>query len=386
MADLSYKRNMFFSRLAELEKTILEVGYTTDDNGTTLHFTDYTKDSLGVFLKFIREGSYTTSEAYKFIVRNFELSNSDLINIWNSISPKPKTEATLRVQKRDVATLLTSMFGDVYDITYAFLSNDEKAISNIINRVQVFSVKDVRFADVIMMELSSYALTRAQIKYNLTDCIPELKALCLFSKRNIEEHLKALDKDKLSYIFQLLKEPIISKQGVVNEDKAKLNSLFLSGLNASNVDLIISSSDFVKQSIELSNSSADTSIDFRVLYEKICAELEALKADYTNSLGDDSFNVDVELGCVSVSQDFYALLSESTEYAVGNQPTATQLTEVLRFIASMDKEYIKHQISKLDADTISLVLGIIASDDSDNDKRENVLGYLKSIKEELISK
>lgn len=383
MSSSSITRVSVFSKLVELEATIIKVGHSTTESGGIHYFSDYCKNSLVTFLGFIRSGSFAKSEKDKFILRNYEMDNKSLTVVWNTTKNTNRTEATTRVQKRNIATMITSMFGDIYTISNVFLSDDERQISEFMTKVRVFSAKDLSITDIAISNIVESVPIKSDKVFELSDCVDELKYLCMFSYKNMDRYLQQINKDKLAFVLSIMREPLFTKGYVVNENKYKINRLLLDNFKTTTLDLIVSTNDFVSSKIEESSSKDEHSLDFRSLYEKQTVEIMELRA----KCDELSLNTDVELLGINLYQDFYSALTEVAEKSVGTNPTAKQLEDVVKTLAFYDKVTSEARLQSLDPDTVALVLRILAGDEELENldiKQKNVLMLFKQWQEKFI--
>ena len=123
----------FFKTLKFLEETDSAGGLSKESSSV-----------LRPLVAFIEGGCCAGSKVEKFIMENFRLSNSEMLEKWNRVnSGKVKTEETLRSQISLVSRYLLSLFGITPDeLNSAFINGDVKKLDRISDILEAFEIED----------------------------------------------------------------------------------------------------------------------------------------------------------------------------------------------------------------------------------------------------
>lgn len=193
----------FMAELSKLERQILVNGGNT-----------YNQNTRRVLLKLIRyveKANFTKSIHTKFICENFRLNPKQWQNRWNQLHNENKTEATFRSQASTISQQLFSIFGS--DCSGIFLREDEQGLYVIDGLLEALStvpdnIKDY-FANEVLEQIEN---VEWQKSYTTEELLPIINAIRPFTRDNISDVVKHLDKQKLSYLLYILKQPLTSNR------------------------------------------------------------------------------------------------------------------------------------------------------------------------------
>lgn len=357
---MATRKRSFFSMLNSLNEIIL---VKKSQPLTGEPFSDFTKKSFSILSDFVKNCSWSSSKSVQFICANYTLSAEELGTLWGAKYGKAKCGATFRVQRANASALLESMLGSVSDVEAAFLSDNDKMIAEVMNRLQTFTVQDLKLEEVLPQEtlVSVYKRGIRLEEYPLEDCYKELAFIVNFSQQNVRRSMKDLDLSKLRYLLSVLQSPVIDK-GIVNRAKQNLLMALNTGLKKEgSFDYRMSTFDFVNSASAKSQSSDET--DYKSLYESTVSELNALQVRYDNLLA-ESISAD------GVSQDSDSLVQ------IGDFCVPDVLIDSLSLYEPLDPNFDVHSLTQEDVDKLRSILlllvrydiGTIATDIRSYDK------------------
>lgn len=193
----------FLSELSKLERQILVNGGNT-----------YNQNTRRVLLKLIRyveKANFTKSIHTKFICENFRLNPKQWQHRWNQLHNENKTEATFRSQASTISLQLFSIFGS--DFPSIFLAEDEQGLYVIDGLIEALSACPDNIGDYFTSDMLEHIKdVEWEKSYTTEELIPVINAIRPFTKNHISDVVRGLDKQKLSYLFHILKQPLTSNR------------------------------------------------------------------------------------------------------------------------------------------------------------------------------
>lgn len=193
----------FMVDLRKLEQQILV-------NGGNVYNQNTRRILLSV-IKYVEKADFTTSIHTKFICENFRLTLQQLQIRWNQLHNENKSESAFRSQSSTVSRQLFSIFGS--DLINIFLTEDEEGLCVIARLLEALTdcpdnIKDY-FSGVILEQIEDIEWEKS---FTTEELIPVIDAISPFVKDNILEVMENLDKQKLSYLFHILRQPLTSNR------------------------------------------------------------------------------------------------------------------------------------------------------------------------------
>lgn len=215
----------FLKTLVVLEKEVLK------DKSNLLGVKGSTKNVLKRLIYFIEQGEFTDSQVEKFILLNFRMSAIDMTNKWNRIYfDNSKSSNTFRGQISSLNSYLVALFGISADeLNAAFVNEDEMVLRRLVDIMDAIELGDfnltTRFPFIAQGYLPS---NETASEYSVTECIAEIQLLKTLDKKVIDELVQSVDMDKLVYVLQTIREPLVTDVYVKRKGKkTKVKSVSL---------------------------------------------------------------------------------------------------------------------------------------------------------------
>lgn len=162
---------------------------------------------------FVEGGSFTKSETDKFILENFRLSSAEMTKKWNDLHfDRQKEDSTFRGQVSLLGHYLSSLFSVTPDeLSEAFLISEAGVLKRMAGLLDAFALGDFdlteRFPAIARGGfLPAYTTDSA---YDMKDCSREIQLLKSLDRSVVEEMLSEIDMDKLVYVMQTIREPLV---------------------------------------------------------------------------------------------------------------------------------------------------------------------------------
>lgn len=185
--------------------------------------TQETKTVIDSVVSFVESGVYTDSDVEKFIVANFRLGATEMTKKWNETHfCKQKKVNTFCGQMSLLSSYISSIFqaspDEVFD---AFVNNDFKVLNRIYSIVSVYNISNVDVSE-RFRALKSFLPDCSEAKsFKLSECQKEFEILKTFDDAVILKILEGADFDKLIFLLNLCKKPLISNEYIELVDKKK---------------------------------------------------------------------------------------------------------------------------------------------------------------------
>ena len=204
---------LFLKTLAGLETDLLD----SDSNAS-----DSTKKVLRRLVQFVEQGDFSESEVEHFILANFRLSSSDITDKWNKIHFEKKTSNTFRGQISGVNSYLVSLFGvGASELNDAFITGDKKVLQKLVDIMDAVEVGDFNITTRFPFISQGYLPDdETSSEYAVSDCMKEIQLLKSLDIRVIDEMIRQVDMDKLIFVLQAIREPLIVNEYVKRGDKS----------------------------------------------------------------------------------------------------------------------------------------------------------------------
>ena len=224
---LNYRQLSFTSQLNKLEDEVLNHE----------EYSDEVQQSLQCLITYLESGSITSSKVNKFILKNFRLSLSDMLALWNDNEDifKEKSMDTLRGQVSELSSQLYEIFGDIsmiYSSQSIYCNNEDlvakgkQGISEINKRLHMLQMREVVSIDDAVIPQLYYSFLSDELT---PEYIPpeelrkEIALIKFLTKKNIFDLIEKVDIKKLVYIRRVLnKELITAKNKFFNTTKLEL--------------------------------------------------------------------------------------------------------------------------------------------------------------------
>lgn len=206
----------FLKALRVLEKEMLK------DNSNMIGISYGTKNVLKRLICFVEQGQFTESSVEQFILQNFRMSAIDMTKKWNRIHfDKPKSSNTFRGQISSLNSYLVSLFGISTDeLNAAFINEDSKVLKRLMDIIEAIELGDFNLATRFPLLTQGYlGCDETTSEYAVAECVAEIQLLKTLDKSVIDELVQSVDIDKLVYVLQSIREPLISDVYLKREGK-----------------------------------------------------------------------------------------------------------------------------------------------------------------------
>ena len=171
--------------------------------------------------KFVESGSVVDSDIEKFILKNFRLSSADITNKWNEINyDRVKSKDTIRGQ----VSVLNRYFCSLFDITAdelsdTFVTENTDVLMRISDILVAFDIGDFNIAERFPIFQKYLPDDSTDSVYTVEECSKEINFLKTLDKSVIESMLAEVNQDKLIYVLQSIRQPLLSNYYKKSEDK-----------------------------------------------------------------------------------------------------------------------------------------------------------------------
>lgn len=203
---------------------------------------------------YIVECSFSRSKITKFYCKNYDKSYSQLTVLWEAEFGTKKSEDGVRGQFGAISRQLIELFGDIATIETA-LKTVDKNVDKVSDEVKSEAVKFLK--DLLLkidgleqvdettdtipfaVDINRLAvLSETSNVYELLECQAELKLLKALSVRGIQNLFDEVDTDKLSYLLQILNQPVIINEVQEYEKDGKTRQAYKKRVNMNKVELL----------------------------------------------------------------------------------------------------------------------------------------------------
>lgn len=178
-------------------------------------------------VKFVELGSVVDSDIEKFILKNFRLSSADITNKWNEINyDRVKSKDTIRGQ----VSVLNRYFCSLFDITAdalseAFIVENTEVLTRLSDILVAFDIGDFNIAERFPIFQKYLPDDSTESVYTVEECTKEIHFLKTLDKSVIESMLAEINQDKLIYVLQSIRQPLLNNYYKKSEDKKSKQKL-----------------------------------------------------------------------------------------------------------------------------------------------------------------
>ncbi|MCM1193716.1 MAG: hypothetical protein NC123_15395 [Butyrivibrio sp.] len=181
---------------------------------------------LKQLITFVESGFCTTSQAERFVLANFRLGGSEMACRWNRMYPESrKKPETFRGQISLVSRYLCSLFGVSPDgLETAFNGNDSQTLGYIADILEMYPKGGENLAEGCQLLIRGGFLDAGAVTssvYGADECTEEVRLLKSLDHDTVQAMLDKVDRDKLIYVLQSLREPLVSDMYVKQQDKKR---------------------------------------------------------------------------------------------------------------------------------------------------------------------
>lgn len=216
--------------------------------------TELQRTAVSRLKNYIVECSFSNSKITKFYCKNYDKSYSQLSVLWQAEFGTKKSEDGVRGQFGAISRQLVELFGDVDTIEIALKNankNDDKASDKEKNEAVKFLKELILKIDGLeqldettdtipfAVDINRLAgLSETGNIYELSECQVELKLLKALSVRGIQNLFDDIDTDKLSYLLQVINQPVITNEVQEYEKDGKMRQAYKKHVNMKKVELL----------------------------------------------------------------------------------------------------------------------------------------------------
>lgn len=222
----------FLKIVASLEKDYLISTNKSDDV-----MPETTKTILRRFVQFIEQGVFTDSEVEHFILANFRLSSKDIQKKYNQIHfEKKKSVEAFRSQISNLNSYLVALFKvSANELNDAFTTNKIEVLKKLVDIMDAFEVGDFNLASRFPFISQGYLpADETQSTYTVEECQAEIQLLKTLDIKNIDEMISEVNMDKLVFVLQTIRQPLVSN--VYEKREGKKNSVKTPRINKSKME------------------------------------------------------------------------------------------------------------------------------------------------------
>lgn len=215
----------------------LEKDYLISKSKTENEVSDSTKTILRRFVQFIEQGTFTDSEVEHFILSNFRLSSSDIQKKYNQIHfEKKKSVEAFRSQISNLNSYLVALFKvSASELNDAFTTNKEEVLKKLVDIMDAFEVGDFNLATRFPFISQGYLpADETTSTYTVEECQAEIQLLKTLDMKNIDEMIREVDIDKLVFVLQTIRQPLVSN--TYEKREGKKNSVKTPKINKSKME------------------------------------------------------------------------------------------------------------------------------------------------------
>lgn len=205
--------NTFFKTLVFLEEDWLRKSDKKSSKSSS--------SLLSRLIKFVESGSVVDSDIEKFILKNFRLSSADITDKWNEINyDRVKSKDTIRGQ----VSVLNRYFCSLFDITAdglseAFVVENTDVLTRLSDILVAFDIGDFNIAERFPVFQKYLPDDSTDSVYTVEECTKEIHFLKTLDKSVIENMLTEINQDKLIYVLQSIRQPLLTNYYKKSEDK-----------------------------------------------------------------------------------------------------------------------------------------------------------------------
>lgn len=214
MKGVDFMARTFFKMLVDVETLVAK---------KSSDITQETKAVVSSVVSFVENGAYTDSDVEKFIVANFRLGATEMTKKWNETHlGKTKRVNTFCGQMSLLSSYISSIFQTSPDEFFdAIVNNDFEILNRIYSIVSLYNISNVDVSE-RFRALKSFLPDCSETKsFKLSECQKEFEILKTFDDAVISKMLEGVDFDKLIFLLNLCKKPLISNEYIELVDKKK---------------------------------------------------------------------------------------------------------------------------------------------------------------------
>ena len=215
----------------------LEKDYLISKNKTENEMSDTTKTILRRFVQFIEQGVFTDSEVEHFILANFRLSSKDIQKKYNQIHfEKKKSVEAFRSQISNLNSYLVALFKvSANELNDAFTMSKTEVLKKLVDIMDAFEVGDFNLASRFPFISQGYLpADETTSTYTVEECQAEIQLLKTLDIKNIDEMISEVNMDKLVFVLQTIRQPLVSN--VYEKREGKKNSVKTPRINKSKME------------------------------------------------------------------------------------------------------------------------------------------------------
>lgn len=280
-------------------------------------------------IHFVEQGCFTDSLVEHFILLNFRFSANDMTKKWNRIHfEKKKSCNTFRSQLSSVNSYLVSLFSlSADELNAVFVNEDKKVLRELEDIMDAIELGDFNVASRFPFVSQGYLpADETSSDYSVEECFAEIQLLKSLDIKVIDEMVRTVDMDKLVYVLQTIREPLVSDVYVKREGRkskvktALINKKKLSFCKA--FHLIKSKKLKPTDGVEISESSSARGVYKEV--EKIVEVPEQIPYEF--SITKELFTI------MEKYLEQYKLLSENEQTEIQKQSDAKSVRRCSAFL------------------------------------------------------
>lgn len=188
----------------------LETAYKQVSNVPNLSERELRLEILNKIEKFILEYDWGTSKNIREFIRYCKLPTKDIARLTK------QSENNVRLIQKRFSDKARELIG--YNKVNIAVNGSQEELTRLVRCIKILE-KGVRAENYIPTHiLNSVSQSRCSIDYLISDLSLEMQFIKKHSKQNINEEIKGLNKDKVSYIFKVLN----SNEGCLIDKKERL--------------------------------------------------------------------------------------------------------------------------------------------------------------------
>lgn len=215
----------------------LERDYLISTSKTENEMPDATKTILRRLVQFIKQGTFTDSEVEHFILINFRLSSGEIQKKYNQIHfEKKKSVEAFRAQISNLNSYLVALFKvSANELNDAFTTNKKEVLKKLVDIMDAFEVGDFNLTTRFPFISQGYLpADETSSVYTVEECQAEIQLLKTLDMKNIDEMIREVDIDKLVFVLQTIRQPLVSN--TYEKREGKKNSVKTPKINKSKME------------------------------------------------------------------------------------------------------------------------------------------------------
>lgn len=220
-------RNFFFELVSV--KKFLDLGFNSE---STMYQSksdfEFAVHVFGELVACLEDCAFSKSDVTAFVCRNWSLDLKELLVQWEVEFGVKKSESAMRSQLSTTSRQLHYIFGE--NLQDIFVSNRHDDLVILLDEVNVIQNGDFVMTELVIPEVMSYCADykKSEGVYPLSECVNELKAMSILSRRRVFDFLDTLDEDKLRYLARSLQKPLldVSTRSVQKDKLQVLRALY----------------------------------------------------------------------------------------------------------------------------------------------------------------